>query len=114
VAEEGAFANDQQSGDAAAVFGEQFRRDRGVDAAVDRMQPACMECAVDRRPADAGGQQLRAGDDSVLPRRDGATCPGFVPVSGKKSGRFGHPVIVGAPAVPALPAFATTLRAHSR
>jgi hypothetical protein len=35
-------------------------------------------------------------------------------VSGYKPKRFGHPVIVGAPAVPALPAFATTLRAHSR
>jgi hypothetical protein len=49
---------------------------------------------------------VAAADDLLLLARDRANCPGFVPVSGKKSGRFGHPVIVGAMALPVLPRFA--------
>jgi hypothetical protein len=62
--------------------------------------------------AFASGQQLRPTDDAVLLARDRPNCFGFSSVSDGNSKQFAHNAIVGAHAVPTLPAFATTLRSH--
>jgi hypothetical protein len=64
------------------------------------------QCALAR------GQRLRASHYPVLIARDRANCFGFSSVSDGNSKQLGHTAIVGAHAVPALPAFATTLRSH--
>jgi hypothetical protein len=112
VAEQGAVAGGQQRGDEEAVLGEQFRRDGGVDAAMDAVQLADSEGAADHRPADSRGTKLRPRHDPGLIPRNGANCLGLVSVSGSDPNQFAHTAIVGAHAVPALPGFATTLRTH--
>ena len=66
MAQEGACARGQQGGDEVPLLGEQFRRHRGIDTAVDKVQPASAEGAIDRRAVDFSGQQLSPADNAVL------------------------------------------------
>ena len=66
MAQEGAVARGQQGGDEVPLLGEQFRRHRGIDTAVDEVQPASAEGAIDRRAVDFSGQQLSPADNAVL------------------------------------------------
>jgi hypothetical protein len=70
-----------------------------MDSAMDGMQPVGAEGAADRRGADAGGLQLSPDRVNHL---------GLCAVSGHKRKWLGHVAMVGAPAVPAQRAFATT------
>ena len=45
---------------------EQFGRHRGIDTAVDEVQPAGAEGAIDGRAVDFSGQQLPPADNAVL------------------------------------------------
>ncbi len=76
MAEQGALARGQQRGQELPFLGEQFWRHRRVHARVDAMQSARAHRARDDRVTDAGRQQLRSGDYSLLLTRDYANCIG--------------------------------------
>jgi hypothetical protein len=69
----------------------------GVDAAVDRMKPAAAYPADNRSRAEAGVEELGAGNDAVLAlrqRRDLPPSREFAPTVGLNSRFKGHPQIV--------------------
>jgi hypothetical protein len=68
----------------------------GVDAAVERVEPAHGEAVLDCTPPEPELRQLPAGDDTVLPggeggdRRVGAARPTFTPYFVVKVERARH------------------------
>ena len=110
MAEQSAVARGQQRRDEEAVLGEQFWRHHRVHAPMDPVHPAGAQCPDDPGAADARGRQLRPADDPRLLTRDRPNWVGLGSVSGLNPTQFRHAAIVGAPAVPALHAFVTTLR----
>ncbi|MGZ6673862.1 MAG: hypothetical protein ACXVFM_16090 [Solirubrobacteraceae bacterium] len=101
MAQECTVARGQQGGDEVAILGEQFGRHGRVDTAVDEMQPANAQGAIDRRAVDLSGQQLSPADNAVLRTSDDPNRPEFSSVSEGNSGRLAHAAMVGASAVPA-------------
>ena len=97
VAEDGAIACGQQSGNEESVLSGELRRLCQIHALVDPVQPAGAQGAVDRGVRDAGGQQLRSGDDPLLPSGDHANCVRFLPVSESNPTQLGHQVMVDRP-----------------
>ena len=81
VAEDGAIACSQQSGNEESVLSGELGRLCQIHVLVDPVQPAGAQSAVDRGVRDAGGQQLRSGDDPLLASGDHANCVRFLPFS---------------------------------
>jgi hypothetical protein len=81
MAQDGTIARGQQSGNEESVLCSELRRLRRIHALVDEVQPTGSQGAIDRRPADAGQQQLRATDDPLLIASESANCLGSPSVS---------------------------------
>jgi hypothetical protein len=69
MAEDGAFACEQDCGEVTA-FAAQVRMADGIDASMDRVQPAGLDPPVDRISAESETEQLQSTDGAVLPGRN--------------------------------------------
>jgi hypothetical protein len=98
----------QQGGHEVPFLGAQFGRHRRIHAAMDGMQPARAEGAIDRRPVDFSGQQLCPVDNAVLPTGNGPNRFGFSSVSDGKAKRLGHAAWSAPPPRRLNAGFATT------